>query len=606
MGLATNILRRGARYYVRLTVPKGLQKKLNRREVWRALGTSDPESAKKRAPKELEALRNEFARLQNTVNPTKDFLQKAVHAFYVRECEMDDLRRAALPPRSVFEATLADYEEEEKVVPLHSNLHTQLERICKKPIDQRAFDQEVRACLKGETIKHLENREVTLVAWAADEIIEAHKLEIERETPEYGLLCNFILRGQLEALNRAEERDRGKYDGTPTDPFIAPPVGKAGTPFAPPGESIMNLYEKYARDSMGRITETTISQNRSIVKLLAEMLGNSTSIEAIDRVAIRNWKDCLRLWPIRATEIREFRKMTFPEIVEKNKKLGKRTISTKTINKYLSAVGGFCTWLVANGYIEKTPVAEGMYLDSDKDERSVGPYTSDQLKQIFLSPVFTGARDRETPHLPGNVQIRDWIFWVPLIALFSGARLGEILQLHNEDIRQAHGRWIFHFTREGGKGSDIEKRTKTKGSQRVIPIHPELLRLGLIEYWVHMRAKGEIRLFPEVKPDSHGLISGHPSREWGRYLKKIGVKADKSVNFHSFRHGFTDALRRAGHYDHEISVLLGHSKPTTTGRYGMVPEGALKKRAEMIDELIYPDLDLSHLHGAFPLGASSL
>jgi integrase len=40
---------------------------------------------------------------------------------------------------------------------------------------------------------------------------------------------------------------------------------------------------------------------------------------------------------------------------------------------------------------------------------------------------------------------------------------------------------------------------------------------------------------------------------------------NREVNFHSFRHSFTDALRRAGYLDEQFGMLFGHTKATTTG-----------------------------------------
>jgi hypothetical protein len=92
---------------------------------------------------------------------------------------------------------------------------------------------------------------------------------------------------------------------------------------------------------------------------------------------------------------------------------------------------------------------------------------------------------------------------------------------------------------------------------RVVPTHSELIKLGLIDYHAAIVARGEKQLFSEIKPDSRGLFSGDPSAFFNDYFRDIGVKVDKSVNFHSFRHGIADAFRSAGYYDEQFNVLLG-------------------------------------------------
>ena len=78
-------------------------------------------------------------------------------------------------------------------------------------------------------------------------------------------------------------------------------------------------------------------------------------------------------------------------------------------------------------------------------------------------------------------------------------------------------------------------------------------------------------------------MSGNPSAFFNDYFRDIGVKVDKTVNFHSLRHGIADAFRSAGYMDEQFNLLLGHTKATTTGRYGILPEGILSERVKMIE-----------------------
>jgi integrase len=151
---------------------------------------------------------------------------------------------------------------------------------------------------------------------------------------------------------------------------------------------------------------------------------------------------------------------------------------------------------------------------------------------------------------------------------------------------------VFHVTREGSS----RKMVKTAGSERVIPVHPELIKIGLLDYRSAMEHAGSKHLFPEIEPDARGFFSGVPSGFWSGYVRMIGVKVDRTVNFHSFRHGIADAFRRAGYLDEQFGLLLGHSKATTTGRYGILPQGVLSERLKMIEAISFPGLDLSHLY----------
>lgn len=221
-------------------------------------------------------------------------------------------------------------------------------------------------------------------------------------------------------------------------------------------------------------------------------------------------------------------------------------------------------------------------------------FTADQMNTLFQSPLFTGCESDVQPRFikrPGNVLIRDHRYWVPLIMLFSGARPGEIGQLAVADVRKEHERWIMHITDEG----DGEKSVKNDNSKRMLPVHDQLIQFGFVTYRNRMEEAGEKRLFPKAERNDRGQMMADFSRSFSRYLTSLGIKNGRGYSQYSFRHGVADGLRRAGFLDHEFKFLMGHGDTSMTGRYGMMPQGMLEKRAELINAIQYPGLDLSHL-----------
>ena len=85
----------------------------------------------------------------------------------------------------------------------------------------------------------------------------------------------------------------------------------------------------------------------------------------------------------------------------------------------------------------------------------------------------------------------------------------------------------------------------------------------------------------------------YPSRFLNLYMRKIGVKTDRSKNLNSFRHGIADAFRRADYLDDQFAPLLGHTKASTTQRYGIMTEGNLAMRKMMIDAVEFPGLRIA-------------
>ena len=584
MALASNIARRPGStvYYARLGVPPDLQAIMKKKELWKSLGTREPREAREKVLPVLMQWRGEFAELRKRREPTPDDLQSAVWTHYESELEHDRRERAALPTEAeVQDATRQLTTDigtgqvawsDDPVTQLSATIEVILMK------DGASLDRERRAAHLAMLRNHLATGETALITWAADGVIERERLLIEAGSPAYRDLCQRLQRAQIQALERAAERDVGKFDGVATDPLVTPPDPTMGNKFALPGESIMELYDRFKTEKAGSARPDTWDQNRKIVRLFAEFIGETSHVSAITRKAVRDWKHKLALWPLKAGDMKAFAGLSFRKVIDANVALGKPTISQKTINKYLSAIGSFTSWLLQNEYLDQD-VMSGMYLSLDKRKKVRFPFSSDQLTTIFGSPLFGTCMGDGQESKPGNVAIRDWRYWIPWIGLYSGARLGEIAQMQTTDVRQLHGVWIFHVTEEGS----ALKSTKTKGSMRVLPVHSELIKLGLIDYHAGIVARSETQLFPEIKPDKRGFYSGDPSAFFNEYFRDIGVKVDKSVNFHSLRHGIADAFRNAGYYDEQFNVLLGHAKATTTGIYGNVPQGILSERVKMIE-----------------------
>jgi integrase len=205
------------------------------------------------------------------------------------------------------------------------------------------------------------------------------------------------------------------------------------------------------------------------------------------------------------------------------------------------------------------------------------PYSVEDMNTIFRFPVYTiGDRPK--------AGCGEAAYWIPLIAAFTGARLEEVGQLAVEDIREERGVIYFDMTTVG-EG----QRRKTESSKRRVPIHSQLIKLGIMDY---AKAMSSGRLFPEVT-SNQGQQSASFSQWWGRYARKHGI-TDKRKVFHSFRHAAKDGFREGGVEEQISDALTGHAPMTEGRKYGSdaYPITRLKEGIEM---LAYPGLDLGHL-----------
>ena len=212
------------------------------------------------------------------------------------------------------------------------------------------------------------------------------------------------------------------------------------------------------------------------------------------------------------------------------------------------------------------------------------PYDHSDLKKIFGSPIYaSGMRE-----LGGAGEAAAWL---PLLALFTGARLEELGQLLLDDVCNDHGIDYLSITDVAPDGvtQNQSRRLKNAASRRQIPLHPELIQAGFLQYVSDLRKQNEVRLFPDLRPDCHGKWTGNWSKWWSRFRReKIGITT-RLKPFHSFRHTFRDACR-AAELDEEIAdTLMGHSKNDKTGRrYGSGHPLAALQRAMV--KIHYPGL----------------
>jgi integrase len=149
---------------------------------------------------------------------------------------------------------------------------------------------------------------------------------------------------------------------------------------------------------------------------------------------------------------------------------------------------------------------------------------------------------------------------------------------------------------------DIEtgRTVKTEGSVRAVPIHPELIRIGILEFVAHRKAEAgdAARLFPLLTRGPNGGFGEAWSKWFGRYKRALGINNPNSV-FHSFRHGFKDALRAATVSEDVNDALTGHLGGNTVARgYGakeMLRRFGLPVLHEAVAKANYPGLDLSQV-----------
>ncbi|MBT4643365.1 MAG: site-specific integrase [Deltaproteobacteria bacterium] len=299
-------------------------------------------------------------------------------------------------------------------------------------------------------------------------------------------------------------------------------------------------------------------EKRSAIDRLIEIIGDLT-VDKLSHEVARKYKRILMKLPANMRKDPRYRDLSIPEIM---KLKDVKPIAPNTVNNNMSTVIAFMTWVNNHGYIkDKVNFFEGMKVTKKKkaqDERK--PFSSLDLKKIFDPEKYLRETDENS-----------FRYWVPLLGLFTGARINEICQLHVEDIKysQKDGLWCLDIN-DKSDDSENPKKLKNKASSRVIPIHPKLIELGFINFVQKQKKSNQVRIFPELTLRIDGFYR-KPGRWFNEsYLrKKVGI-TDPEKSFHSFRHTVIDGLKQKGVGESYISEYVGHSSgdSETFGRYG--------------------------------------
>jgi integrase len=259
--------------------------------------------------------------------------------------------------------------------------------------------------------------------------------------------------------------------------------------------------------------------------------------------------DVLAHLPANATK--RFSGMTLLEAADHAKRNGVPPISAKTAENILFNFSSFFRWAVREHIIERSP-ADGLKPAQQKRSKDEGrqPFSDADLVKLFSADLYRAPYRQVDRTQLGR-------YWVPLLALYHGARMNELCQLEVADVREADGIPFIRITEESEAGED--KKLKTRNAQRMVPVHPVLKQLGFLDYADGVRRRGETRLFPGLTKAATGYYSDNFSKWFGRFKKQRGV-TDRRLNFHSFRHGFNDATRVVDIPDAIVKELCGWSK----------------------------------------------
>lgn len=288
------------------------------------------------------------------------------------------------------------------------------------------------------------------------------------------------------------------------------------------------------------------------------------------------------------------------------------TIGASTYNHYARQFRGIIKFAYDMDYLKEnwsdmatTKDEKNSSSKTDKD-----PFTTQDLKRIFEAGSYAErVRYGLFRSKKATFEAR---YWLPILGLFTGARIEELCQLLVQDISKIGDNWWFDINEETAVDGS-QKTAKTSNSIRKVPVHPKLIEIGFLDY-VEQRKKALggssslLNITHRADDSSFGSIyskwfTNKSNAGTGGFIERCGIDSSftrkgkkHSKSFHSFRHTLTDELRgkvlAQGVWieDPDIAPITGHvsedSHKLTTRRYGKGND-YLEKKYEVLSRAEY-------------------
>lgn len=275
---------------------------------------------------------------------------------------------------------------------------------------------------------------------------------------------------------------------------------------------------------------------------------------------------------------------TIDEILNSEKIKTLRPLSPRTINKYMDNVTTLFRFFVQNGVLQNN-------MFENKNLRAVEKRRPCDRKQRFsqkdLKAIFETGRYFK-PDTRDEL-FKESYYWVTLLALYTGARVGEISQLHVTDIIQLENIWCISITETTDlKFNDVNfKSLKNKSSCRLIPIHDQLIKLGFLDYVEQVRQGKSVRIFTDIIKRKKGTYGSKVGGWFNKNKKNYFNINNPKQSFHSFRHTFIDTLKQQGVKEELVAVVVGHSRKSITFNVYGKDYSVSYIKEEVIDKINY-------------------
>lgn len=244
-------------------------------------------------------------------------------------------------------------------------------------------------------------------------------------------------------------------------------------------------------------------------------------------------------------------------LAEVNPRTGK-PISPKTVkDSDLSGLKSIFGWAVSNRRMTGNP-ATGITIKLGKRAKVRPKGFTDEEALALLEAAWTYRPGREHPKLAAAKK------WTPWLCAYTGARIGEMVQLRKEDVRQVGDLWVLTITPEAGT-------VKTNEAREVV-LHSHLVDLGFPAF-VSSCEVGYLFLTPKEDGTTRGPWRTAKNRVT-EFVRTVVTDPNVQPN-HGWRHRLKTVGMEVGMAERVLHAMQGHSPKTVGDTYGDVTIKAL-------------------------------
>jgi integrase len=309
------------------------------------------------------------------------------------------------------------------------------------------------------------------------------------------------------------------------------------------------------KEGRNPLTEKIQKQYHRDFTILIEIMGD-IPISSITRKMLEG--SILTFGELPKRNIKPYNKMPIVELLEMEIPDDHR-VSSKVPDEVRRLVQGIFRYALDQEFIQVSPARDlNLKLTSS---RTFASYSKNEIVSLLLAC--------------GKEDDMSWKRWIPFLAAYTGARLGELVQLRKKDVRfdSDSGRHYLFITDDAGK-------VKNENAIRQVPLHKELIDAGFLD----LIASANDRLFESLKREA--VTAWFARLRVGLMIEGCDDYGNRKV-FHSFRHTFITQSLSAGSNPLHLQQVVGHERINTgtTGRY--THEFPLSAILDVVDKVSY-------------------